>query len=72
MNVGGRTHEVRLGEEGRATDATKVTRTFSWPLAKGVTAELRLTGDDIRPDHLERLRQYLELAKAAVASDGGN
>jgi hypothetical protein len=35
-------------------------------------AEVRLTGDEIKPDHLERLRQYLELAKAAVASDDGD
>jgi len=44
-------------------------RVFSWPLARGVMAEVRLTGDEIKPDHLERLRQYLELAKLAVASD---
>ena len=46
-------------------------RVFSWPLAKGVMAEVRLTGDEIKPDHLERLRQYLDLAKAAVAEDDG-
>ena len=42
---------------------------FNWPLAKGVMAEVRLTGVEIKPDHLERLRQYLDLAKAAVTSD---
>jgi hypothetical protein len=42
---------------------------FSWPLAKGVTAEVRLTGDEIKPAHLERLRQYLDLAKTAMGSD---
>ena len=48
------------------------TQVFSWPLAKGVMAKVRLTGDEIKPDHLERLRQYLELAKAAVGSDDGD
>ena len=32
-------------------------------------AEVRLTGTEIKPDHLERLRQYLDLAKGAIASD---
>ena len=41
---------------------------FRWPLSKGVTAEVRLTGD-IKPNHLERLREYLALAKAAFSSD---
>jgi hypothetical protein len=44
---------------------------FSWPLAKDVTAEVRLTGGAIKPAHLERLRQYLDLAKAAVGTDDG-
>ncbi len=28
-------------------------------------AEIRLAGEDVTPGHLERLRQYLELAKTA-------
>ncbi|MBA3570911.1 MAG: hypothetical protein H0W34_02810 [Pyrinomonadaceae bacterium] len=40
---------------------------FSWPLSRDVSAEVRFTGADIRPSHLERLRAYLELAKEAVA-----
>ncbi len=42
---------------------------FSWPLARGVMAEVRLSGGEIKPEHLERLRQYLDLAKVAVATD---
>jgi hypothetical protein len=42
---------------------------FSWPLAKGVTAEVRLTGDELKATHLEMLRQYLEIAKTAIDSD---
>jgi hypothetical protein len=36
-----------------------------------VTAEVRLTGGVIKFAHLERLRQYLDLAKAAVGTDNG-
>jgi hypothetical protein len=54
---------------GQAFAKPRVTM-FSWPVAKGVTAEVRFVGDDIQPAHLERLRAYLELAKSAVASDG--
>ena len=39
---------------------------FSWPLPNNTLAELRLTGGPITQEHLEMLRQYVELAKAAV------
>jgi hypothetical protein len=45
------------------------THVFSWPLAKGVSAELRVTvqlGAEIKPDHFERLNSYVGLAKAAL------
>jgi plasmid stabilization system protein ParE len=42
---------------------------FSWPLSKGVTAEVRFVGEEVGPGHLERLRQYLELAKDAVGDN---
>lgn len=42
------------------------TRVFSWPLPNDTIAELRLTGGPITQEHFEMLRQYLELAKAAV------
>lgn len=44
-------------------------KVFSWPLSKGVTAEVRFSGADIGPEHLERLRKYLELAKDAMADE---
>lgn len=40
---------------------------FSWPLSRDVSAEVRFTGAEIRPFHLERLRSYLTLAKEAVS-----
>lgn len=42
------------------------THLFSWPLSKGVLAEVKLTGD-ITAEHLEMLRSYLDLAKKAMA-----
>ena len=63
-----------VGDPVRITDSvrTQHTRVFTWPLPNDTTAELRLTGGTITQAHLEMLRQYLELAKAAVpkASEG--
>ena len=44
-------------------------RMFSWPLSKDVTAEVRFAGAPVEPEHLERLRKYLELAKDAIADE---
>jgi hypothetical protein len=49
--------------------ATTGVKVFSWPLSKGVTAEVRFTGSEVGPEHLERLRKYLELAKDAMADE---
>lgn len=46
-------------------------KVFSWPLSKGVTAEVKLTGTSITPAHLELLRSYLELAKQALQLEEG-
>ncbi|MCU1339734.1 MAG: hypothetical protein JWO19_5315 [Bryobacterales bacterium] len=61
---------VNLGgsSSGKAGAGSKLSQThlFSWPLSKGVTAEVRfLIGPeaDLSTTHLERLRQYLELVK---------
>ena len=48
------------------------TTQFIWPLSKEVTAELRLTGTDITPSHIDKLSQYLELAKTALEGDENN
>lgn len=39
--------------------------TFRWPLSRGVTAEVRFIGD-VKPAHLDLLKQYLEVAKGAM------
>jgi hypothetical protein len=62
----GQTAEISKGQTGRP-----VTRIFSWPLSKDMSAELRITGGDIKASHIEMLRQYLELAKSALASESG-
>jgi hypothetical protein len=62
--------EVRkVSEQQQLQPGRPTVQVFSWPLAKDVTAEVRLTGGTIKPAHLERLRQYLDLAKAAVGTD---
>ena len=59
----------RVGGGGGAT-AKQTMRVFSWPLSKDVSAEVRLTGEEIMLAHLGRLLQYLELAKTAIGNEG--
>lgn len=42
---------------------------LSFPLSKTLTAEVRFTGDELQPAHIDRLVKHLELAKDAVGSD---
>jgi hypothetical protein len=42
--------------------------TFRWPLPRGVVAELTITGD-VLPAHLTLIKQYLDVAKAAIEMD---
>jgi len=39
---------------------------FRWPVGSGVFAEVRFIGAGVTPTHVELLRQYLELVKAAL------
>ena len=48
---------------------TDVRKTFTWPLSKGVTAEVRFTGGEVQPSHLDLLAKYLELAKSAIETE---
>jgi len=43
--------------------------TYTWPLSKGITAEVRFTGGEVQPSHLELLARYLELAKSAIETE---
>jgi hypothetical protein len=38
-------------------------QTYSWPLAQGVSAEVRITGGELLPEYFDALRQYLMLAE---------
>lgn len=42
------------------------TRVFTWPLSRGVTAEVRFSGGAVNESHLDVLSKYLELAKSAM------
>ena len=57
------------GQPDRTSAAKSNVRVFSWPLSKDVSAEVRLSGGEIRSSHLEHLRKYLELAKDAMESE---
>ncbi len=58
-----------VSAKGQTSQQGPGVRQFSWPLAKGVIAEVRLSGGEVKSAHLEMLRQYLELAKTAIDSD---
>lgn len=44
-------------------------RVFTWPLSKGVNAEVRFNGGQVTEAHIDMLTKYLELAKAAIATE---
>ena len=54
---------------GVVSAETLAPQKFSWPLSKGIIAEIRISGGIVTPLHLERLRQYLELAKDAFKDE---
>lgn len=43
---------------------------FNGVLGRDVSAEVFVTGANVRPEHIERLRKYLDLAKDALADVG--
>jgi hypothetical protein len=43
-------------------------KVFTWPLSKGVTAEVRFTGGEVQESHIDLLTKYLELAKMALGT----
>lgn len=45
------------------------TKTFTWPLSRGVTAEVRFSGGEVQAAHLDTLAKYLELAKTAIDTE---
>ena len=41
-------------------------QTYSWPLAQGVSAEVKIAGGNPQPEYFDALRQYLALAEKLV------
>jgi hypothetical protein len=56
-------------DERNAPPAPGPSRTFAWPLSRGVVAEVRLTGGEVTPAHLEELGKYLDLARAILLDE---
>lgn len=52
-----------------AAEGPSRTRVFTWPLSKGVVAEVRFSGEEVRAAHFEELRQYLGLATSILTTD---
>ncbi len=67
------THDLPADTSDKGQDVepteTPDPQKFSWPLGKGVIAEIRISGGTVTPSHLELLRQYLELAKDAFKDE---
>jgi hypothetical protein len=58
-----------LGDAPRPAQSKGVTKVFTWPLSKGVTAEVRFSGGEVQTGHLDLLSKYLELAKTAIETE---
>ncbi len=58
---------VDAWKEQLATAVRAADRCYSWPLGPGVTAEVRFCGSEVGPDHVELLREYLDLVKRALS-----
>lgn len=41
-------------------------RCYRWPLGPGLTVEVRFSGADLGPAHIDLLREYLDLFKTAL------
>jgi hypothetical protein len=44
-------------------------QTYSWPLSPGVRGEVRIIGDEPKPQHLRAIRSYLELAEKLMVAE---
>lgn len=46
--------------------ASREDRMYRWPLGPGITVEVRFSGVDLGPSHIDLLREYLDLFKTAL------
>lgn len=58
-----------LDYQGRSLTPSGEEHVFRTPLAKGIYAEVRITGGDVRASHIDRLTEYLTFAKRALEAD---
>jgi len=56
--------------ESRNNERFTTHQTYSWPLSPGVTGEVRIIGDEPKPQHLRAIRSYLELAERLMKAEG--
>jgi hypothetical protein len=56
-------------ERRKKMQARTAPKVFTWPLSKGVIAEVKFTGGEVQPAHLDLLAKYLELAKSAIETE---
>ncbi len=64
--------EVRATETIPVTDSSRAAarpRSYSWPLSKDVSVELRIIGDPLTKAEADRLRQYVDLTVSALVAD---
>jgi len=45
---------------------------YCWPLGQGLMVEVRFLGPDLRPTHVDLLREYLNLVKTALSTSAGH
>jgi hypothetical protein len=58
--------------EPRRITSSDTPQTFSWPLAPGVRGEVKIVGDEPKPQYLKAIKNYLELAMELLAAGVGN
>jgi phage terminase Nu1 subunit (DNA packaging protein) len=46
--------------------STKPDRSYRWPLASNLSVEARFVGSDLTPRHIDVLKEYLDVLKAAL------
>lgn len=63
---------ARLTLASISSAAASVQNVYRWPLGKGLSAEVILSGGPVSAKHIERLRQYLDLAKDALEADSAD
>ncbi len=64
--VSAHTEKLDAWKQQLAFVASHEDRTYRWPLGPGLTVEVRFSGADLGPSHIDLLREYLDLFKTAL------